>query len=250
MLKQQLVDKVNEEMLPLNAVSSQKTGEIIIDVIDFVDDKVDKVEGYDLSQENFTTSEKNKLANLSEHFKGYYTSYANLVAGAPTGVAGDYANVDIGPGEDVKMYIWDVDGAEWVLSSGGGIIPDATETLAGIIEIATIAEALARTDDMRAMTAFKTIALILDEKKKRRKEMNAIGVQEVSFGMLEAGNILEGTVLGGENLRFKIERAGTYPSGSQSYPFAYPANSRVFATFDFIDDFYSDCNIILKVKDN
>lgn len=250
MSKQQVIDKVNNEMMPLNAVSTQKTAEIILDVVNLSDEKVDKIPGYGLSQQNYTTSEKNKLANLSEHFKGYFIDVASLESAFPVGADGDYAFVDQGVGEDSKMYIWDKNDTSWVLSSGGGIIPDATETLSGIIEIATIAEALERTDDARAMTALKTIALILDEKKSAFYHHNPYGLREVSYFMLASGNIIDIYTAGLNSPKLKIGPDGVYPLGDQVLPFAYSAGDQVFVTYNYNDQLKTSGNIIIKCKDN
>lgn len=211
--------------------------------------KVDKVDGYDLSQENYTTAEKDKLANLSEHFKGNYTTLAALSTANPVGVSGDYAFVDAGAGSDSKMYIWDSNDAYWVLSSGSGIIPDATENASGLVELATLAEALARTDDARAMTALKTIALILDEKKNVYYQIAPVSLNEVSFLMRMAGNVTAITISGASNAKLKTG-AGTYPVGAQTFPFAYAAGDRVFVTYNYTDLTNASCNIILTCRDN
>lgn len=211
--------------------------------------KVDKSAGYGLSQNNYTTAEKDKLANLSEHFKGNYTTFAALVAANPTGSLGDYAFVDQGTGHDAKMYIWDGDDNTWVISSAT-VIPDATEVSSGLVELATIAEALARTDDQRAMTALKTIALILDEKKNADRQIAPVGVNEVSFLMKSAGNVLSSLISGASNLKLKVGISGTYPVGAQTYPLAYAAGDRVFATYNYTDLANASCNIILTCRDN
>lgn len=83
--------------------------------------KVDKVAGYGLSQENYTSAEKTKLAGLeSSHFKGLYASLAALQAAHPTGAGGDYADVDAGAGVDVVRYLWDVSDTQWVAQTSGG----------------------------------------------------------------------------------------------------------------------------------
>lgn len=212
-------------------------------------DKVDKVPGYDLSQENYTIAEKNKLANLSEHFKGNYTNLIALTTANLTGLIGDYAFVDGGISEATKMYIWDDNDGAWVIGSGSGVIPDATESTPGIVELATIAESLTRTDDQRAMTALKTIALILDEKKNADRQIAAIGVNEVSFLMKNSGNVLSITIAGATNAKLKIGLTGTYPLGAQSYPFAYTAGDRVFVTYNYPDLFNASCNIVLTCRD-
>lgn len=215
-----------------------------------IDDKVDAVEGYGLSQENYTTSEKTKLANLSEHFKGSYTTVTALAIANPIGIAGDYAYVDTGTGTDAKMYLWDNTDNVWVLSSGGGIVPNATENNPGIVAFATIAQALARIDDTKAMTALKTISLILDEKKNVDRQIAPIGVNEVSFLMKNPGNVVALTIAGATNAKLKIGSSGTYPITTQTFPFAYSAGDRVFATYNYSDLNNASCNIILTCRDN
>lgn len=94
----------------------------IADVTDLqtaLDSKVDKVAGKQLSTEDYTSAEKQKLAGLeSSHFKGLYTSLAALQMAVPAGVAGDYAHVDTGAGTDAKVYIWDASDATWLMQAG------------------------------------------------------------------------------------------------------------------------------------
>lgn len=72
-----------------------------------------------LSDTNYTQSEKDKLAALeSSHFKGEYASVAALEAAHPTGVAGDYAHVDLGAANKVTKYVYDVSDADWVEQLG------------------------------------------------------------------------------------------------------------------------------------
>lgn len=84
-------------------------------------DKVDKLAGYGLSQENFTPDEKAKLAGLeSSHFKGLFASLEALQTAFPSAVAGDYADVDAGAGADVQRYLWDPSDEAWVAQAAGG----------------------------------------------------------------------------------------------------------------------------------
>jgi len=53
------------------------------------------------------------------HFRGYFTSLANLQAGVPTGSIGDYAIVDAGGSSDAQQYIWDAQDG-WVAGATGG----------------------------------------------------------------------------------------------------------------------------------
>jgi microcystin-dependent protein len=57
------------------------------------------------------------LAYSVPHYKGYFTTYAALVAGTSGMVAGDYADVDAGTGTDAKMYIWDTNDTKWVVGN-------------------------------------------------------------------------------------------------------------------------------------
>lgn len=91
--------------------------------------KVDKVPGKGLSPEEYTTDEKTKLAGLeSSHFKGTYTSLAELQSVHSTASAGDYADVDSAAGSNVQRYIWDVTDSAWIVQEGSG----TTETAASI----------------------------------------------------------------------------------------------------------------------
>lgn len=82
-----------------------------------LDAKVDTVPGLGLSSNDFTSAEKAKLASLeSSHFRGTFNSYAALVAGATSPMAGDYADVDE-VGASALRYIWDATEVEWVTGS-------------------------------------------------------------------------------------------------------------------------------------
>ena len=75
-------------------------------IINSLNNKVDKVAGKKLSTEDFTTSEKNKLAGLeSSKFIGQFVSLQALNSTYPTASIGNYAYVDLGIGEDVVKYI-------------------------------------------------------------------------------------------------------------------------------------------------
>lgn len=81
--------------------------------------KVDKVAGKQLSDENYTTAEKNKLASLeSSKFLGTYPSLSALETAHPTASEGNYADVDA-VGEDAIRYIWDDTDSKWVAGGEG-----------------------------------------------------------------------------------------------------------------------------------
>lgn len=80
-----------------------------------------------------TQAEKDKLAGLeSSHFKGLYTTEAELEDAHPSAVAGDYADVDAGLGVNVERYIWDVTDSHWVQQgsdTGGSITAPEVKVL-------------------------------------------------------------------------------------------------------------------------
>lgn len=81
--------------------------------------KVDKVEGYQLSQEDYTTAEKDKLASLeSSLFLGVYSSLAELEAAHPTSDRpGEYAFIPTGV--NIYMFVWDNITEMWVTLGSG-----------------------------------------------------------------------------------------------------------------------------------
>lgn len=90
------------------------TGEIPIIVVTglstALDGKVGKVVGKGLSERDYTTEEKSKLAGLEDSkYKGMYTSVGAL----PVGGSGFYADVDSGGG----ITRWIFDGSSWVEQS-------------------------------------------------------------------------------------------------------------------------------------
>ncbi|MDP2746207.1 SGNH/GDSL hydrolase family protein [Pseudomonas sp.] len=94
-----------------------------------LDGKVDKVAGKQLSQEDFTSTLRTKLVGLeSPNFRGTFTTFAAMVAGVASPVAGNYADVDAGAGSDVVRYIWDATDSEWQTGTGGGG-PASTDAL-------------------------------------------------------------------------------------------------------------------------
>ena len=81
------------------------------------------------------------------------------------------------------------------------------------------------------------------------KEINAIGVNEVSFYMRNSGNIISVISPGATAVFFKTGVTGTYPE-TQSYPRAYTAGDRVFASFTYVDLLNNSCNLVINCLDN
>lgn len=82
--------------------------------VSLVSTKQDAEAGKGLSQENFTTSLKNKLDGLSEHYRGTFASTAMLEGNvfSPAPVAGDYALIEV-LGEAQTVSFWDDTNGEW-----------------------------------------------------------------------------------------------------------------------------------------
>jgi len=83
--------------------------------------KVDKVTGFGLSSNDYTGAEKTKLASLTKHYQGKYSSLSALQTAIPVGSDGDYAIVVGSPND--QEYIWDSDHASWVTTEN---IPAST----------------------------------------------------------------------------------------------------------------------------
>ncbi len=96
--------------------------------------KVDKITGKGLSDENYSSTEKAKLATLSEHFVGVFASLAALQAAHPTGVDGNYATVE-SSGVPGVTYIWDTINAAWELGNTGVVTSVNTHT--GAVSLTT-----------------------------------------------------------------------------------------------------------------
>lgn len=97
-----------------------------------VDSKVDKVTWKWLSEEDFTTAEKAKLATLSDHFRWTYLTLLALETAVPTGNLWDYATVDPGAWTEATKYIWDTD-EWWVLSAWVGAVYSVNSQIGNVI---------------------------------------------------------------------------------------------------------------------
>lgn len=79
--------------------------------------KVDKVTGKGLSDENYTAAEKQKLANLEgSKYRGTFPRVDQLPTTGNS--AGSYADVDSGVGDPTVRYIWDNNDEEWIAQIG------------------------------------------------------------------------------------------------------------------------------------
>ena len=106
----------------VNSVSPDANGNILLNIPDATSDlsndsnfAVDA--NYVHTDNNFTTELKDKLSGLEDqHYKGTYASLVALQTAYPTGVAGDYADVDTSP--TALRYIWSVADTAWVVQVG------------------------------------------------------------------------------------------------------------------------------------
>jgi lysophospholipase L1-like esterase len=83
--------------------------------------KIDKMTGFGLSSNDYTGAEKTKLASLTKHYQGKYSSLSTLQTAIPAASDGDYAIVVGSPND--QEYIWDSDHTSWVLTEN---IPAST----------------------------------------------------------------------------------------------------------------------------
>ncbi len=89
--------------------------------------KVDKVTGYGLSSNDYTSTEKTKLANLSNYFVGVFANASALLAAHPTGLDGQYAVVE-STGSDAVEYVWDTANNLWVAGGTGSVTSVNSQT--------------------------------------------------------------------------------------------------------------------------
>lgn len=86
-----------------------------------LDNKVDKVVGYQLSQEDFTTTLKTKLEDLDDAgFQGFYVDLATLQAAIPVGQDGWWAFIDVNSVTPIQVAVWSEVDIEWQVRPGGG----------------------------------------------------------------------------------------------------------------------------------
>jgi len=82
--------------------------------------KVNTVSGFGLSSNDYTSTEKTKLANLNNYFVGVFASAAALSTTHPTGSDGQYAVVE-STGSDAVEYVWDTTNNLWAAGGTGSV---------------------------------------------------------------------------------------------------------------------------------
>ncbi|MBJ9425220.1 tail fiber domain-containing protein [Acinetobacter seifertii] len=73
----------------------------------------------EIEQLNSQLSEKLDKASYIQHFKGVFLSEQALKLAIPLAADGDYAHVDAGAGELIKVYVWDATDNDWFEQKGG-----------------------------------------------------------------------------------------------------------------------------------
>jgi hypothetical protein len=96
--------------------------------------KVDKITGYGLSSNDYTSAEKTKLANLNNYFMGVFASAAALATAHPTGTDGQYAVVE-SAGNDAVEYVWDTINNLWAAGGTGSVTSVNSQT--GAVSLST-----------------------------------------------------------------------------------------------------------------
>jgi hypothetical protein len=118
--------------------------------------KVDKVTGYGLSSNDYTSAEKTKLAGLSNYFVGVFASAAALSTAHPAGLDGQYAVVE-STGSDAVEYVWDTANNLWVKGGTGSVTSVNSQTGAVSLSTDNIGEGSANL----YFTAARVIASVL-----------------------------------------------------------------------------------------
>jgi len=162
-----------------------------IQVNDKLSKKVDVVSGKQLSDENYTLSEKQKLANVTTHFKGLFNSYTELVADGC--VTGDYAFVK----GDPNASIWYFKDGAW---------KDSGSTLGGsmmkeIYDPYNVAKDMYARSNHTGTQPISTIELLqatLDAKLNKTEKTKVVDNFESSSGTdalsANCGNVLNKTI--------------------------------------------------------
>ena len=105
-------------------------------------------------------------------------------------------------------------------------------------------------NDDAFLTPLKGAALVDQKRKTVNYQINPVSLNEVSVLMENAGQVNSVLISGASAVKLKIGIAGTYPVGTQTYPFSYAAGDRVFITYNYTDLANATCNVKLKCQDN
>lgn len=111
-----------------------------------LDKKVDKEEGKQLSQENFTTAFMQKLSQLDNNFKGYFLTEEQIAEAVENPAMGNYVLVKLNDSSTVFFY----DGTEWKdtgsssLGDMMAVIYDPSGIAGDVFDVDNMVESLTR----------------------------------------------------------------------------------------------------------
>ncbi|WDF54665.1 hypothetical protein [Mucilaginibacter sp. KACC 22063] len=207
--------------------------------------KVDKNGNKQLSDENYSTAEKIKLANLVDYYKGKYASLSALQTALPTGADGQYVIVDAGSGSDAQEYIWDSSDNTWKLTtnipastfSALGGVPTDNIALGGVIN--NINTAINGKANLNSANAFSGLQTFNDGVNVPFASVSAGNVNAITIGSLGRSVLsLPGNIslnLANNSVIFFDSNGGTITVSSISafstdlpYQFIYFANKGLY----------------------
>jgi hypothetical protein len=124
----------------------------------------------------------------TSHFKGTYTSLANLEAAHPTGEPGDEALVDAGVGTNAQKYIWDESDGAWIPGGGTGAstfsdLTGAPTDNAALATELTNAKARANHTGTQAISTIVGLQTSLDGKVKKASWIPVTGDANIDFDL-------------------------------------------------------------------
>jgi len=210
--------------------------------------KVDMVAGYGLSENDYTTAEKTKLANMAEHFRGVFVSVASLSVAIPVGNDGDYAVIE-SAGNDAVQAIWDTANNAWEEGSSPGSVASVNGQT-GEVNLSTdnvgegannkyftilrvLSTALTGVDFSNATNVLGTDTLL-----------QAVGKLQAQITASSANGILSGLAVSVVGSALSVA-VGTWRIGGVVYSINIPANIELNAadvTDSRIDLVYADTN--------
>ena len=128
----------------------------------------------------------------------------------------------------------------------------ATETVRGTVALATSAEAVAATNDTKALTPLKGLALVVDQKKNYTQNISVTRgtayANMLPFYYKNAGVISAINLTGVTNLTYATTAGGT--QGAITLPLSVTAGQTLFYQFDFSNVNNLFGNLFITAKDN
>ena len=197
--------------------------------------KVDKEVGKQLSQENYTTAEKQKLANLTDNFKGGYATNQEMIDGVPNPQTNFYVlRFDTNTFWYYKSNAWTNTGS---LSSGDMLkaIYDPTGKNGDVFSMANMVETL----DAKIMTALERSKLANIEAGAEKNKVTAVNnktgnviltKQDIQLSNVDNTADVDKVVKQAGRVAYKLTINGEEYDGSVAKNITVAASSITFAT--------------------